>query len=545
MESTAYKATAPSSGKAKWFYFSGGKKLGPVDESKLLSMLESGALPAQTKVWTQGMEGWLPASETALANNTAGPSVVANLNKDAKPAKKGKSRWWIWLIVALVVVAAAAVACYFLFFRNASTPEPILEEEIVYSMQESVIFENDQCAFVIDAVGEKGDYLELDVRCVNKTGDVLSFVWDSTCINGSMFDPLWSVYVQGNSTMRSSITFPLRTLQDYPLLPANQIKFVLRVHNENQFHTLTEESATHLLPLANVTEETVLSDYQQIKGYEGYLFTKNVKVDEDGRPYYLTEDETAVYFDEIYDLYGQPLYTTEAGRTGFEGFYNDPFGRPYYFSQNADTVYYDGYGYAFYDEASGKHYFYDENGIPAYYGNGGIPEYYEGSAPTTPAEKPESLAKAGGNYIVHKEFCIYPTGKQAEDVTKPERITATSELVYWDGDKGNFIVLGGETDAFKGYIVHTYLENDSDSYVYFGWDNVVVNGVAASPDTITVLRPHSSAYRDIIIPAQLLKDNKIKVVEQIDFSVYAVGENLSVPLYPIEWTAIPMVQVKK
>ena len=63
----------------------------------------------------------------------------------------------------------------------------------------------------------------------------------------------------------------------------------------------------------------------------------------------------------------------------------------------------------------------------------------------------------------------------------------------------------------------------------------MVNGVVADPDSATVLRPHSSCYRDIIIPTALLKENKIKEVKEIDFRVFAVGENLSVPLYPIAW----------
>ena len=159
--------------------------------------------------------------------------------------------------------------------------------------------------------------------------------------------------------------------------------------------------------------------------------------------------------------------------------------------------------------------------------------------------KPESLSKADGSYIVHKEFCLYPTGKLPEEVTRPNRVTASSELVYWDGEKGSFIVLGGHLDEFKGYILHTYVENNSDSYIYFGLNDVVVNGVATNPDSITVLRPHSRAYRDILIPADLLKANKIKTVEEIDFCVYAVGENLSVPLYPIQWKAVTLTDLRK
>lgn len=548
MQSTARKSNAGVAGNEKWYYINGGKKCGPVGAAQLASMISSGSLPQNTRVWTSGMDNWASAADTPLADldsSASRPKVVGSLNADVQPSEKKKTRWWIWLIVGLAVAGVAA-ACFFLFSGGDGSGSDV-NQEIVYGLGESVVFENDECAFIIDAIGEKGDYLELDVRCVNKTEDVLSFVWDSVCVNGSMFDPLWYVYVQGNSTMKSSITFPLSTLDSYNLLPADQIKFVLRVHNEDQYSDLLMESGKYVIPYADITDETVLGGYRQIEGYDGYLFAQSVLVDETGRPYYVSADETNVYFDEIYDQNGQPLYGVDSGRIGYESFYNDTFGRPYYFTDNAETVYYDGYGFAFYDKTEGKYYFYDENGKPAYYGNGGIPEYYEDDVTQSmlDAGKPESLVKAGGSYIVHKEFCLYPTGKSAEEVTRPNRVTASSELVYWDGEKGSFTVLGGKMDEYKGYIVHTYVENNSDSYIYFGWGAVVVNGVGAYPDSITVLRPHSSAYRDIVISAELLNTNKIKTVEEIDFCVYAVGENLSVPLYPIEWKAVTLTDLKK
>lgn len=517
MNNNAYKSSAPAAGSAKH-----------------LSRVETA-----------------PRRDPRIRTTGAAPVSEAPLEAPEQAPKK-KSRWWIWVIVALLVLAAAA-AVYFLFFRP-DTPEPV-EEVLVYGLQDPLIFENEECAFMIDAIGEKGDFLELDVRCVNKTDDILSFTWDSTCVNGSMFDPLWSVYVQAQSTMKSSITFPLSTLSSYNLLPANQIKFVMNVHNETQYQNLLLESSMYITSYADLPDRYDKDDYQKIKGYSGYLFDKDVKVDEDGRPYYVREiDEDTkkdednaegedkkepenIYFDEIFDRTGLPVYPSDSDRISLLSFYNDKFGRPYYFNESAETIYYEGYGFAFHDEESGKNYYYDENGEPAWYGNQGIPEYYDGTVSQSllDAGKPESQAKIDGAYIVHKEFTIYPTGKSAADVVRPERITSNSEVVYWNGEKGNFIVLGGELDTFKGYIVHTYVENNSDNYIYFGWNNVIVNGVYMDPDSTTVLRPHSSAYRDIIIPMEDINNNNLGAVSEIAFRVHAVGENLSVPLYPIEW----------
>lgn len=546
MQSTAYRPSAGAAGGDKWYYMSGGKKCGPVDASKLASMITSGSLPESTRVWTQGMANWAPAADTPLMNQAEGPvltSVVTQLNPEEQKAPKRKSRWWIWLIVVLALGAAVAAAYFLLIDKNPETPDVVDVQPIVYGLAESTIFENEECAFIIDDIGEKGDYLELDVRCVNKTEDTLSFVWSSTCVNDSMFDPLWSAKVQPNATMRSSITFPLDTLNGYNLLPADLIEFVLRVHNDDQYKALLEESEKYIIECSNPKDVRKHPGYKVVEDYDGYLFSaKHVKVDEDKRPYFVTEDEENIYFDEIYDRNGYQVYAPGSDIIDDEDFYNDQFGRPYYFTASGKTVYYDGYGFAFYDETADKYYFYDEDGKPAYYGNGGIPEYYTDTVPAD-QEKPHDLDKAAGCCIVHKEFTLYPTGKSADEVTRPDRVTAASEAVYWNGEKGSFIVLGGEMDEFSGYIVHTYVENKSDSYIYFCWDYAVVNGLSVNPDMSIVLRPHSSAYKDIVVPAELLKENKIKDVERIDFKVRAVGENLSVPLYPNTWDAVTMTGV--
>lgn len=541
MEHTAYRSSAASSS-PKWYYMNGGKKCGPVDESKLVSMLSSGTLGPDTRVWTKGMDSWSPASNTELMNqiDTPTPSpVVVNLNTGEEPAPKKKSRWWIWLIVGILALGIA-VACFFLFFQKEEEPVEIPPEPVItYGLEDPVIFENDKGAFYIDAVGEKGDYLELDVRCVNKTAGPLVFVWNSTSVNGSMFDPLWEVSVLGNTTMKSSITFPLNTLEEHNLLPADEIKFILRVYSDVNYDHLRSESSQHIVAKADITSKYQYRTYREIKEYNGYLFSKDVKVDEAGRPYYVDKDKQNIYFDEIYDLNGNPIYPIISEDPGYPRFYNDKFGRPYYFNSFGDTIYYDGCGFAFSDLENGKNYFYNEDGKPVYYGNDGIPEYYAGTVTQEllNAGKPHALEKAGSTHVMHKEFTIYPTGKTAEEVTYPNRIFASSELTYWDGEKGNFIVLGGTMDEFSGYIVHTYIENKSDNYILFGYSGAVVNGVSAFSNATAVLRPHSRIYRDVTVPISMLKENKINDVEEIKFRVYAVGENLSVPLYPITWEA--------
>ncbi len=449
------------------------------------------------------------------------------------------------MIVGILVVGIGVAAGFFLLApKNEEAPEVAPEPELSYIISELVVFENEACAFIIDEIGEKGDYLELDVRCVNYTDSPLTFTWESTCLNGSMFDPLWKTVALGNSTMKSSITFPLTTLDAHNLLPANELKFILRVYDEYASGNLYAESRKYIMPLS---ESSRYKDFRKIKDYNGYLFSPKVKVDDDKRPYYVNEDKEKVYFDEIYDLNGYPRYPIVSDVIEHTDFYDDDLGRPYYFSDDGDTIYYDGYGFAFTDPVTGKNYFYDEAGRPAFYGYSGIPEYYNDvvSQDILDAGKPLYLEKAFGHNIVHKEFTIYPTGLSAEEVERPNRIFATSEQVYWAGEKGNFIVLGGTMDEFQGYIVHTYIENLSDNYICFGWNGAKVNGVNAGSGHGSVLRPHSTIYRDVVIPIGLLKENSIKVVQEVKFRVFAVGENLSVPLYPIVWEATDITGVTK
>jgi len=548
MERTTYGSAAASSSSEKWYYMESGKKCGPVDASELVSMLTAGTLTPDTRVWTKGMANWAPADATDLVNRVNGKKqgpVATNLKAPETPAKRRK-RWWIWLIIGILLAIIVGVVCAVMVFRKknaapVSNETVATEPVLTYGLEDPVIFENEECAFLIDAIGEKGDYLELDVCCVNKTSDVLSFSWNSTSINGSMFDPLWEVYVQGNATMKSSITFPLSNLQSHNLLPGEEIRFILSVFNVDQFEKVREESEKYIARDVSSTGKDHFGGCKVIEGYDGWFFSWRTQIDKKGRPYYVAKDKTNVYFDEIRDSDGNLIYKPDTAEYWTGKFYDDSFGRPYYFSKTGTTVYYDGYGYAFYDKETSRYYYYDENGQIAYYGNNGVPECYEGTVSQELLEegKPKKLESADGHFIVHKEFSIYPTGKAAGEVTRPERISGDAEQVYWNGEKGSFILLGGTEDV-KGYTVHTYVENNTDNYFYFCWTDVTVNGLPAYPDSSIPLRPHSCSYRDILIPASILEELEIEAVEEIGFTLDARGENLSVPLYPIIWEAPPV-----
>lgn len=550
MANTTYGSGAAPDNE-QWYYMDGDTKSGPVDADALISLLESGQLPPDTRVWTKRLGNWSPANTTELVNRVNSRKQTPDPVEEEVPPKKKKTRLWILVILGLLAAVTLAIACWLFFFKKEA-PEPVAEAPteateavLSYDIAQPLVYEDDQCAFWIDAIGEKGDYLELDVRCVNKTEDVLSFAWQSTSINGNMFDPLWKVYVQENATLHSSITFPFSNLQSHNLMPGEEIKYILSVFNESQFNKVLEESAEYIYRNVIATGKDPFGGSKEIEGYEGWFFSKKTKVDKSGRPYYVAKDKTHVYFDEIRDSEGNMVYEPETSEYWTGKFYDDPFGRPYYFNDFGTTVYYDGHGFAFFDEETGRNYFYDENGKTAYYGNNGVPEYYEQtvSAELLEAGKPDKLVRADGHFIVHKEFSLYPTGKTADQITRPERVSGENEQIYWDGEKGFFVVLGG-TKNVQGYVIHTYVENKTDNYFYFSWTDVTVNGSKVDPDSSTPLRPHSCYYRDILIPAAALQEIEEALgsdeIETIGFKLYALGENLKVPLYPITWEVPPI-----
>ena len=50
----------------EWYYSVGDKQIGPVDEKIMQQLIESGTVNRASRVWREGMNDWLPASETEL-----------------------------------------------------------------------------------------------------------------------------------------------------------------------------------------------------------------------------------------------------------------------------------------------------------------------------------------------------------------------------------------------------------------------------------------------------------------------------------------------
>ena len=67
----------------EWFYFSGGRREGPVDELHLKPLAESGTLRPEELIWNAAMNEWRPAGE--VTDWRFGPAPQIPTPPDASP----------------------------------------------------------------------------------------------------------------------------------------------------------------------------------------------------------------------------------------------------------------------------------------------------------------------------------------------------------------------------------------------------------------------------------------------------------------------------
>lgn len=60
----------------QWFYASGSERIGPVAESAIRDLLQSGKVDASTLVWTGGMADWTALAQSQLARYLDGPALA-------------------------------------------------------------------------------------------------------------------------------------------------------------------------------------------------------------------------------------------------------------------------------------------------------------------------------------------------------------------------------------------------------------------------------------------------------------------------------------
>ena len=104
---------------AKWYYLKSGRQRGPMDVGDLQGLLQSGALPPSTFVWTASQKDWLPAHASAIHTSRSGTDGNST----------GNARWIA--LLSLLALGLGGGGYYWHTHRNSTqTIEPIAEKPI-------------------------------------------------------------------------------------------------------------------------------------------------------------------------------------------------------------------------------------------------------------------------------------------------------------------------------------------------------------------------------------------------------------------------------
>lgn len=101
-----------------WYYTQNNQQFGPIDETAMKELINSGKINAATLVWTAGMATWLPLSQTQLGGGVPIPPSYAQALVDPEVDQLDKLFTWMWitLIGSIVTFGVSALVSVTLFF---------------------------------------------------------------------------------------------------------------------------------------------------------------------------------------------------------------------------------------------------------------------------------------------------------------------------------------------------------------------------------------------------------------------------------------------
>jgi hypothetical protein len=71
-----------------WYYARNGHQVGPVSESEIPSLINSGVVVASTLVWHEGLTDWIPANQSTLSKLFSGSTPPPPLPTDLRSGEK-------------------------------------------------------------------------------------------------------------------------------------------------------------------------------------------------------------------------------------------------------------------------------------------------------------------------------------------------------------------------------------------------------------------------------------------------------------------------
>jgi len=110
---------------------------------------------------------------------------------------------------------------------------------------------------------------------------------------------------------------------------------------------------------------------------------------------------------------------------------------------------------------------------------------------------------------------VYPYGK--DKVKKFERKAKSSDNVLVDNENVTVIVTGYEHDEIWGYTANFFLVNKTDKNLYFGANDVSVNGYMIDPFFIESVPAGKCAFSTMSWSDEKFEENDIADVESIEF----------------------------
>ena len=121
-----------------------------------------------------------------------------------------------------------------------ATTEEVIEttEEVIETTEapntvmpvEIVLLDNDACTFSVGPVSVNDlAGMQVQVTCVNKTGESLDFSWNNVSVCGVMYDPLWALTVPAGETVTGMVEIDTYALETMDIQAPDEITFQLNV----------------------------------------------------------------------------------------------------------------------------------------------------------------------------------------------------------------------------------------------------------------------------------------------------------------------------
>ncbi|MCX6984932.1 MAG: DUF4339 domain-containing protein [Lentisphaerae bacterium] len=137
-------------GTVEWYYAAGSKQVGPVDEYIMRQLVDSRTVTNSTMVWRQGMDDWLPASETELILPLKTPlSYSSNQIAVKKTTKNSPLKYMITGGVIVFVILWYIGNIY--QKQNSLTDQSTQSRQAqssLYNKTWTTIFDNGNCAIL-------------------------------------------------------------------------------------------------------------------------------------------------------------------------------------------------------------------------------------------------------------------------------------------------------------------------------------------------------------------------------------------------------------